>query len=137
MRRRILIAIVCSSTILLAYSCKSKRGILPVNEMKVVMWDMLLADNWYAQTAIRDTTAQKNKKYIALYESVFKQDGVTKEQFYKSYNYYQTHTKEMVILLDSLEAYGSRAKGISEAKSIAEPIKPIKPSISQLIKAAK
>ena len=136
MRRRILIAIVCSSTILLAYSCKSKRGILPVNEMKVVMWDMLLADNWYAH-AIRDTTAQKNKKYIALYESVFKQDGVTKEQFYKSYNYYQTHTKEMVILLDSLEAYGSRAKGISEAKSIAEPVKPIKPSISQLIKAAK
>ncbi len=97
------------------------------------MWDMLLADNWYAQIIMKDSTAQKNKKNINLYESVFIQDGTTKEQFYKSYNYYQTHKKEMTILLDSLEAYGTRAKVISEAK----PVKPIKPSISQLIKAAK
>ena len=55
--------------------------------MKVVMWDMLLADNWYAQTIMKDSTAQKNKKNINLYESVFKQDGTTKEQFYKSYKY--------------------------------------------------
>ena len=129
------IAIICLLSILsISFTfCKSHKGILPINEMKVVMWDMLLADNWYTQIAIKDTTAQKNKKNIALYEAVFKQDGVTKEQFYKSYSYYQSHSTEMAILLDSLEAYGTRSKNISEAK----PPRPIKPSVSQLIKAAK
>lgn len=130
MKRRI--ACIFCLTIFLTF-CKSNKGILPINQMKVVMWDMLLADNWFAQTIIKDSTAQKNKKNIHLYESVFKQDGTTKEQFYKSYRYYQTNKKEMTILLDSLEAYGTRAKVVSEAK----PVKPTKPSISQLIKAAK
>ena len=102
--------------------------------MKVVMWDMLLADNWYAQTAMKDSTAQKTKKNVLLYQEVFSQHSITKEQFYTSYNYYQTHTKEMTILLDSLEAYGTRARNKPEPKP-ATPLK--KPTISQLIKAAK
>lgn len=131
MRRRIYL--VCILTIYL-FACKSNKKILPINEMKMVMWDMLLADNWYAQTALKDSTAQKTKKNVVLYQEVFNRNGITKEQFYTSYNYYQTHTKEMTILLDSLEAYGTRVKNKPETK-LASPIK--KPTISQLIKAAK
>ena len=49
MKKRI--AIICLLSISF-FCCKNNKGILPLNKMKVVMWDMLLADNWYAKHMI-------------------------------------------------------------------------------------
>ena len=98
-------------------SCgKNHNSILSVNEMKIVMWDMFNADNWYNQIAIKDSTAFKNRKNVALYQQVFQKDGVTREQFYTSYKYYQSHPDKMKVLLDSVEAYGERARNKKEIK---------------------
>ncbi len=116
-------------------SCgKNHNAILSINQMKVVMWDMLNADNWHFQTTLVDSTAQKNKKNVALYQQVFQQEGVTKEQFYKSYKYYQSHPDQMKILLDSTEAYGTRVMGETDVKKPSPLQKIVAPFIKPIIK---
>lgn len=94
-----------------AIACGKKHSsVLSLNDMKTVMWDMLNADSWYAQTALRDTTGNLNKKNIEWYGQIFVQHDITKEQFYKSYSYYEARPEKMKLLMDSIEAYGTRTK---------------------------
>ena len=117
--------IIVGCLIAIFISCgKNHNSILSVNEMKVVMWDMFNADNWYNQIAIKDSTAPKTRKNIALYQQVFQQTGVTREQFYTSYKYYQSHPDKMKVLLDSVEAYGERVRGTMDTKPKLQGVTP-------------
>lgn len=112
MSRRYLL-IVGMATVL--FACKTKQDnkqILPINSMKLVMWDMLKADEWNTQTLIRDTLHLRVNENFLLYEEVFKVHHINKEQFYKSYKYYETHPDKFKILIDSVVAYGDRDKAV-------------------------
>lgn len=93
-------------------ACSSSQGkdILPVDSMKVVMWDMLKADEWYMHLSQQDTTLKKKREDIRLYEQVFLIHGITREQYYKSYRYYETHPVKFKQLLDSVDQLASREK---------------------------
>ncbi|SKA19971.1 DUF4296 domain-containing protein [Sediminibacterium ginsengisoli] len=93
-------------------SCNSsaEKDILPVDSMKVVMWDMLKADEWYVHLTRKDSTLKKQREDIRLYEQVFLIHGITREQYYKSYRYYETHPVKFKQLLDSVDQLASREK---------------------------
>ena len=78
--------------------------------MKVVLWDMMKADEWYVQTTIIDTLHMRTKENIQLYEQVFAIHHTSKNQFYNSYKYYQTHPDKFKVLMDSITAYANREK---------------------------
>ncbi len=100
----VLIALVC---------CKKKSSdneILQIEDMKTVMWDMNMADEWFNQIPTTDSLHKTRSQNIQLYEQVFVSHSITKKQFYNSYQYYQTRPDKMKILLDSVSAYGERIK---------------------------
>ncbi len=100
-------AIGCMAVLL--FSCSgSKQKVLPVNTMKQVVWDMMKADEWFARIRMQDSTAQKKREDIRLYEQVFSIHHITREQFYQSYRYYETHPVQLKELLDSVESLSSR-----------------------------
>lgn len=74
------------------------------------MWDMLKADEWYVRAAIKDSTLKKKKENIRLYEQVFSLHGITKEQFYNSFKYYEAHPVAFKVLIDSTDAFANREK---------------------------
>ena len=86
------------------------KNVLPVNTMKVVMFDMLKADEWYARKLVGDTLMLKVKEDIPLYEQVFAVHKITKKQFYDSYHYYEAHPISYIELVDSLESYANKQK---------------------------
>jgi len=95
----------------LALACSSTpNNVLPVNTMKVVMFDMLKADDWYARIIVGDTLMQRVKEDIPLYEQVFAVHKLTKKQFFESYHYYESHPVAYKELIDSLESYGNNQK---------------------------
>jgi len=95
----------------LALSCSSTpKHVLPVNTMKVVMFDMLKADDWYARIIVGDTLMQRVKEDIPLYEQVFAVHKLTKKEFFDSYHYYEAHPVAYKELLDSLESYANNQK---------------------------
>ena len=91
-------------------ACKSNKNILPQQKMKLVMWDIVNADEWIKIAAIKDSTIVLKKENIALYNKIFALHKITKDEFYSSYNYYENHPNEMKILLDSISAYGIKKR---------------------------
>jgi len=105
--------------LVISFACgKNTKSVLPVNEMKIVMWDMMNADNWYNSITLKDSMALKDKRNVALYQQVFKTHQITQEQFYNSYHHYELHPDEMKILFDSLESYATKQRLIFEGKPI-------------------
>jgi hypothetical protein len=112
---------------MLLFSCKgkqNKKNILPVSSMKLIMWDILKADEWYAQTAIRDTLHKRLNENFQIYEQVYKIHHVSKEQFYTSYKFYETHPDQFKILIDSVIAVGDRDKVIDKSGPTPIPKNP-------------
>ena len=93
--------------------CTPAAGIkkpMPVEKMKVMMWDLIKAGEWHTFIIIKDSTLKQKKEDIRLFEQVFAVHGITKEQFYNSYKYYEAHPVEFKVLIDSVEAFAIREK---------------------------
>ena len=91
-------------------ACSGHNKPLPIQKMKVVMWDVVNADEWMKFASIKDSTIAIKKENIALYNKIFALHKITKDEFYSSYNYYENHPNEMKILLDSISAYGIKKR---------------------------
>lgn len=96
--------------LLVACNNGTPKNVLSVNTMKVVMFDMLKADEWYARQLVGDTLMLKVKEDIPLYEQVFAVHKLTKKQFFDSYHYYEAHPVAYKELIDSLESYANIQK---------------------------
>lgn len=83
---------------------------IEANQMKQVIWDLMKAGEWYNYIIANDSTLKNKKEDIRLYEQVFSVHGITKDQFYTSYKYYESHPVEFKLLLDSVEAVSLREK---------------------------
>jgi hypothetical protein len=93
-------------------SCRfsGKKEILGIDSMKVVMWDMMKADELYMRMLAKDSTAGQHKVNIRLYEEVLALHKTTKGQFDSSYKFYEAHPVAFKALIDSLEAFSAREK---------------------------
>ncbi|MFI5133670.1 MAG: DUF4296 domain-containing protein [Chitinophagales bacterium] len=95
------------SIFLFACSGKNKipRAVLPKQEMRAVLWDMLRADEFLAAYVLpKDSSLNKKKKSTELYEQVFRIHHINRDEFKKSFSFYQSHPSLMKDILDSLSA---------------------------------
>lgn len=96
--------------VLLFVACKSKEKPLPVNTMKIIIWDLALADELNNLYTLSDTNFLKKKGNYKNYQKVFYLHKITQKEFYKSYTYYQQNPILFKELIDSVDAYGQREK---------------------------
>jgi hypothetical protein len=97
--------------ILLITGCRSaSKPLLGIDSMKVVMWDMLRADELYTRMSIKDSLAKGRREDIRLYEEVFAVHKITRGYFDSSYKYYASHPVDYKILVDSLDAFATRER---------------------------
>lgn len=85
-------------------SKKKELKVIPVNEMRKIVWDMLKADEYFVRINVKDTSVISPTGNLKLYDQVFKSHGITKEQFYFSYKYYESHPLQFKELIDSVES---------------------------------
>lgn len=100
--------------LLLGFHCnspatKTPKDILSVNEMKVVLWDVLTAEQLTFIGFSRNRDSLQKAEITAL-QTVFAIHKINKEAFYKSFEYYEAHPNQMKILIDSVTQYGSRER---------------------------
>lgn len=110
--RKLLCHLLTGMAILLAVSCgRSKNdGIIGIDSMKVVMWDMMKADELYMRMMAKDITLYHSKERIRLYKEVFALHHITRGKFDSSYKFYAAHPEQFKILADSLDLYATREK---------------------------
>lgn len=83
--------------------------LIPLDKMKVITWDMMRAGELAQDLYAKDTTTI-SQKTMQLYQKVFAVHGITKENFYQSTKYYQSHPDLNQILIDSVSAYSARKR---------------------------
>lgn len=108
--------------IIIAVSCNN-NSLIPLNNMKVIVWDMACADELINEKQARDSI-HKNlpQERYKLYEQIFAAHKISREQFYKNYQYYQTHIEQYKTLLDSVQAYGTRERNKPVKTILTTPV---------------
>ncbi len=89
---------------------KAPAGVLNKEKMTVVMWDLLEANSYTQQYLRRDTLKNSSIENMKMQQQIFNLHKVTKEDFYRSYDYYSTQPDQMKTLLDSIVSLGERNK---------------------------
>lgn len=89
--------------------CGQKRevpaGVLPRVQMQAVLWDLMRADQFLMDYVFRkDSALDKLTESQRYYQYIFAQHKISKEQFEKSFSWYQDHPTIFRALLDSIAA---------------------------------
>lgn len=120
---------LCIGCILL-FSCNDKKavpaGILKPVKMQAVLWDMYRADALTYNFITKDTSQKPEAANVKLQQQIFEEQKITKDEFYKSYEFYKSHPNLMEPLLDSMIDKATREKyKVSQAGS-AKPDSAVK-----------
>jgi len=101
--------------VFLSLSCEWNRypQTLDINEMKLIVWDMLKADELFTVQQAKDSTLRINKKNLDYYEKVFSVHKITRAEFYQAYAFYEANPLKMKELIDSLDQFAARERNRS------------------------
>lgn len=95
-------------------SCNSGNdipsGVLKSEKMQAVLWDVIKADVFTNEFIKKDSTKNAEKENLKLQQQVFAIHKVTKAEFYKSYDFYNSNTPLFKEMLDSMIAQAGRDK---------------------------
>src|SRR5438045_8921909 len=101
-RCSIFLGIVCFFVACTTEDKKISKDVLPVDKMKVIVWDMTQAGTYAADLKDIDTSIKTiNTAYLA---EVLKLHNISKTDFFKSFNFYQLHPVLNKELFDSVNA---------------------------------
>jgi hypothetical protein len=112
--------------LLFLFSCTRKtqvpKDILPPERMEKLLLDLMEADELVVRKSI-DSTASDSFNKGVVYTAVFNQHKISKENFRKSFSYYESHPELLKIVLDSIQ--GETKKPIEKSKTLIKNKKPL------------
>lgn len=87
---------------------KIPKNVLPVDKMKLIIWDLTQAGSYANYLKEKDTSSKRlNTMYMA---EVLKIHHISKEDFFKSFKFYQSDPSLNKVLFDSVSAYAQRQR---------------------------
>ena len=94
------------------FSCKNNlpKDILEQKKMEKVLWDVLKVDAYTKNYFLKDTTKNIVLENAKMQLQVFALHNITKDQFYKSYQYYLANSNLIKPLLDSIANNANKEK---------------------------
>ena|SRR5437868_14549764 len=98
----------------LLISCGKKSAVpsefIQPPKMQVLLWDYIRADALTTQQKHSFTSPEALSENAELQQQVFAIHGVSKDQFYKSLDYYKSHPVIMKNLMDSVVSKATRER---------------------------
>ncbi|XVJ64677.1 MAG: DUF4296 domain-containing protein [Lacibacter sp.] len=103
---------VVTVTLLLLFSCSGKNKVpadlIQPRQMQQVMMDLLIVDAVNTQRSITDTSIKLKEYNVASLKQVLQNHKVSRELFFKSYDYYLNNPSILKPIADSLVAEANR-----------------------------
>ncbi len=100
-------------------SCGNKNdlppGVLKPAQMEAVLWDIIRADAYTTDFIQPDSSRNAVEENARLQRKAFALHNISKEDFYKSYEYYRSNASLFKPILDSIIARAGRNRN---AKSL-------------------
>ncbi len=95
-------------------SCTSKdkipSGVLKPDKMQAVLWDVIRADALTTEMIKKDSAKNAGEENSQLQKEIFLIHKITKNEFEKSYNYYQSNPGKLKLIMDSMVIQVQRNK---------------------------
>ena len=95
---------------------KVPRDIIPQNQMRNIMWDLMRADAYVTDFVMKDSTCDKKAESAKLYEKIFDIHATTRETFKKSLTFYQSRPDLFKVISDSLRVDEKNSQQYPEGK---------------------
>jgi hypothetical protein len=81
---------------------KVPKDVIPQNQMRKIMWDLMRADAYVNDFVMKDSTRDKKVESAKLYEKIFDIHSTNRETFKKSITFYQSRPDLFKAISDSL-----------------------------------
>ena len=81
---------------------KVPKDVIPQNQMRKIIWDLMRADAYVTDFVMKDSTLDKKAESAKLYEKIFDIHTTTQEAFKKSLAFYQSRPDLFKVISDSL-----------------------------------
>lgn len=108
---RIYISFLICSILLVACGEKAGEGNrIPMDKMKVVVFQLMKADEHFNRVSSTDSTWTQQKKNLQFYQQIFDLNKVDRVQFYKQIESLEKHPVEFKVLMDSVNELSKREK---------------------------
>jgi len=108
------------SLIILTFGCiqdkKIPKDVLPQNEMRKIMWDLIRADAYVSAFVMKDSTKDQKRESAILYEKIFDIHSTTRETFKKSLAFYESRPDLFKAISDSLRIDERKGSEYQEVK---------------------
>jgi hypothetical protein len=101
--------------LLVMIGCSNKDNeakTIPIDKMKVVVWQLMNADEHYARISLIDSNWRITKKNVQFYQQIFDLNKIDRVAFYQQIDYLKTHPEEFKILMDSVTEFSKREKKV-------------------------
>jgi len=95
---------------------KIPKDVLPQNEMRKVMWDLMRADAYVSAFIMKDSTKNPKTESAVLYEKIFDIHSTNQEIFRKSLAFYESRPDLFKAISDSLRIDERKALEYQEVK---------------------
>ena len=95
---------------------KAPKDVIPQNQMRKIMWDLMRADAYVTDFVMKDSTRDKKAESAKLYEKIFDIHGITREAFKKSLAFYQSRPDLFKAVSDSLRSDEKKSQQYPEEK---------------------
>ena len=106
--------ISCFLTLAFLLSCGNKSelppGILKSDKMQAVLWDIIRADTFTTEYIKRDSAKNDVEENLKLQQQIFAMHHVSKEDFYKSFEYYKRNSGLMKTIIDSMVSQADKKR---------------------------
>ena len=105
--------LVILASLIFFFACSSGENIpdsvLPPKKMEAIFWDMLRADELAGQYKLTDTSRTSLQIHSELYDKIFSLHKISRDEFNKSFKFYQTRPDLFKPMLESLSKRSDKA----------------------------
>ena len=84
--------------------------------MRKIMWDLMRADAFVNDFVMKDSTRDRKRESMILYEKIFGIHSTTEESFKKSLSFYESRPDLLKVITDSLRSDEKRVQSYQEYK---------------------
>ena len=95
---------------------KVPKDVIPQNQMRKIMWDLMRADAYVTDFIMKDSTRDKKAESAKLYEEIFDIHSTTREIFKKSLVFYQSRPDLFKSISDSLRVDEKKSQQYPDEK---------------------
>jgi Domain of unknown function (DUF4296) len=106
--KRFVVTIIFFSLLGCTNKASNRSGVLSKEKMQAVLWDIIGADVFTEQFVKKDSSKNASFENVQLQNKIFAIHKVTRADFYKSFDYYNSHNALMLVILDSMTAKAER-----------------------------